>query len=340
MRLIQFSDIIQRARQRTNTVGSQNPIDSYIMGYVADEFVEMYVKVMDASESDFWYEYATFVTQSGVNNYPLPIDQDRLRRVDSQAVGTPASANQWATCPRFSEAEQNSFGSFWGSAQIPGGQTIRLAYAPDPPVPQQYATLTLLSSDGIDGIVFTAIQAGLPGTNVSVQIATPSPSSGVTVISVGSTPYNVIITPASGGDTIKNILAALTASALSNAVLSASALANLQSDKFTTAVAAQNLGGVLNYNMPEGFDRMLVAGAAALICSSLNRDGTAFTAERNEQAALVTTRATKRDENWPEVAQDVQRQRSIERNPFFQANPTRFAYREYGQQIMLMPYIA
>jgi hypothetical protein len=334
MRLVSFDSIIQRARQRCNAVGSQNPPDSYIMGYVADEFVEMYVKVMDASASDYWYEYYTFATQAGVNLYPLPIDQDRLRRVDSQPTGSPAT--QWNTVKRFSEAMQNSNGSPWGST-MPVGQTIRLAYAPDPPVPQQYATLTLLSANGIDGIVFTALQAGVAGANVSVQIATPS--GGACVISVGSTPYKVIITPASGGSSIQAVLAALTASALSSAVLSAAALNNIQSDIFTATVAATNLGGVLNYNMPEGFDRMLVAGSAALICSSLNRDGSAFTAERNEQAALITVRSDKRDENWPEVAQDVQREMRMRNNPFYQAGPMTFGYREAGQQIMLLPWV-
>ena len=49
MRLIQFSDIVARARQRTNTVGSRNPPDPDVMGFVADEFVQMFVRVMDAS---------------------------------------------------------------------------------------------------------------------------------------------------------------------------------------------------------------------------------------------------------------------------------------------------
>ena len=337
MRNVSFDSIVKRVRQRANLVGSQNPPDSDIMGYVADAFVQMYVRVMDASSSDFWWAYSYFNTQQGVNLYPLPVDHDRLRRVDSQAQGTPGSVQSWADVPRYDEALENTLGTPWGGTVMPSGQTIRIAYAPDAPVPQQYATLTFNSENGIDGLLFTATQAAQLGLNVSVQISTSGGSG--TTIGFGSNKYQIIIYLKSGGDTIVNILAAYRASAQAMAVASIQSLTNLQGDSFTASVAAQNLSGVLQYNMPEGFDRYLVADASALVCSRLNRDGAAHAAERDKLEALITVRADKRDENQPQVAKDVQRERARMASPFYVQTANRFGYRIYGNQIRLAPYV-
>ena len=339
MRQVSFASIIAQGRQWTDTVGAQDPQDSEIANFVGQSFCDWYDKVTDAAESDYWFAQQLISTVSGQNNYTLPIDLSRIRRVDSQ-VGNAAPGNQrWVSVRRFDEAMQNTFGALFGGPIMPGGQIIRVSYLPVAPFPQQYATLTLYSADGIDGIVFTANQGGSPGTNVSVQIV--AGGGGATTVAAPVSPYAIVITLKSGGDTIVNILAALNVNtSVALQVLSAASLTPLQTDSFTAAVSAVNLGGTLQWDFINGWDRWLVADTAAFIQRRLKLDDGPFIAERERLTPGLSVKAAKRDENEPQQAKDVMRARVLERGPFFSVYPYRFGYRVYAQNLYLLPFVA
>ena len=108
MRNVTAASLVQQARIWTNTVGSKQPPDSDLLSLCNTSFAMWYEKIADATESDYWWEEYLFTTVSGVNNYLVPADQDRIRRVDSQVTQAPQN-QRWVAVRRYDEAMKNIF---------------------------------------------------------------------------------------------------------------------------------------------------------------------------------------------------------------------------------------
>jgi hypothetical protein len=341
VRNVEFSALIQQARQWVDIGASQDPPDADIANFGNQSFTQFFEKVADATDSDYFWEYYSFITQQGVNDYTIPVDLDRLRRVDNLISGNNGSNQQWATVRRYDEAKQNAYGAYFGGQTMPGNQTIRLGYCPTAPVLSQYAFLTVLAqpnTDPVDGLTFTAQQPGNFGANISITIVNGASISWA----IGATPLAITLTVVSGVSTCSAIVTSLAIAPVQvQALISvATAFPSSSGVAFSNPISATNLGGTLQFNFINGFDRYLVADMASMICRRLERDPTNFEAEKLRLEPLLTARAARRDSNDPQVAKDVMGDRLAMAGPFFAVYPNRFVYRIYGQQMKLLPFVA
>ena len=339
MRNVQFSDLIAQARQWVDIGASQDPPDSDIARFGNYAFSQWYEKVADATDSDYFFEYAQFVTVQGQNNYTIPVDMDRLRRVDSLISGNSGN-QQWASVRRFDEAKQNAYGAFFGGQTMPGNQTIRLGYLPTAPVLAQYASLTVLAQplvDDVDGLIFTANQAGNYGLNISLTIV----DGGSISWAIGATPLSIVLTIQSGVSTCFQIQQSLTGAPtqVQQLINVATTFPNSSGIAFSNLILQTSFGGVTQFNFINGFDRYITADMAAMICRRLERDPTNFEAEKLRLEPLLTARAARRDSNDPQVAKNVQGERLAMASPWFAVYPYRFVYRIYQEQMMLLPFV-
>ncbi len=341
MRLVQFSDLVAQARSWTDIGASQDPTDSEIAGFGNLAFTQWYEKVADATESDYYWEYYSFITQQGVNDYPIAIDMDRLRRVDS-LIQQNGNNQQWATVRRYDEAKQNAYGAFFGGQTMPGNQTIRLGYLPVAPVLAQYASLTVLAqpnTDPVDGLIFTSNFPGNYGLNLSLTIV----NGGSIGWAIGATPLSIVLTIQSGVSTcfqIQQSLALTAPTQVQQLINVATTFPSSSGIPFSNLITQTNLGGVTQFNFINGFERYIVADMAAMICRRLERDPTNFEAEKLRLEPLLTARAARRDSNDPQVAKDVQGERIAMASPWFAVYPYRFVYRIYGENMKLLPFVA
>ena len=333
MRNVTAASLVQQARIWTNTVGSKQPPDSDLLSLCNTSFAMWYEKIADATESDYWWEEYLFTTVSGVNNYLVPADQDRIRRVDSQVTQAPQN-QRWVAVRRYDEAMKNVFGAMFGGPAMPANQVIKISYLPVPPFLSQYAFLTIPTADTFDSITFTATQAGLNGQAVQIQII-PGGGAGAAVVTVAGMLISVEV---GSGCTAQTVVTAF------NAVPAATYLASVactQPNDVMVSVRSQApLGGTLQFDFINGLDRYLVADMAALIAMRLGRDPSPWVAERERIEPLLTIRAAKRDSNEPQQCKDTMREQMFESGPFYAVFPYRFAYRVEGQYMDLRPFVA
>lgn len=336
MRLVTFASIIQQARVWLNVVGSAQPPDSDIMQFVAQDFADYYERVIDASDSNYYWNTYQFLTVAGQNGYAVPIDQNRVKRVDSliQNASTPGN-QQWGTVKRYDTALKYAMAGFFNQA-IPGGQTIQISYVPNSPQNiAQYAFLSITTADTFDSITFTATNAGLPGQAVQIAI-TLGGAAGAAVVTVSGM---VITVEIGAGCTAQTVVTAF--QGVAAAVFLASCACTQPNDLMVqTAQPATPLGGTLQFDFPANGDRFIVAGVAGLIAMRLGRDASPWVAERNRLEPLLAIRATKRDENWPPVAKDTMRDQMMGRTGLLWAvTQNRFSYNWEGQNIDIRPWL-
>lgn len=326
MRVVSVDALIRQARSWTDIGMSQSPTDAEILDFANQSIPEWFEKLLDASESDWAFAQYQFITQNGVSSYNLPADANRLRFVDSLVTNNGSGAQRWVGLRRYDEALRNSYGAIWGPQGVPGGQTVRLSYNPVAPVFAQYASLQILTADGLDSITITAKQPGPNGKAITVAIALGG-SLGVAVTGLAIT----ITVPSSGSaPTATAVLQAF------NAVAAATYLASISTTQGNdtlpqVAMAATPLAGTVAYDFVNGWDRYVVADMSAYICRRLGREATPFEAEKQRLEAGLLTRAAKRDSGEPQVCKDVQRQNWIEGPGSMTIWPYRFAYRIFGQ---------
>lgn len=334
MRNVTAASLIQQARIWTNTVGSKQPPDSDLLSFCNTSFAMWYEKIADATESDYWWEEYLFTTVSGVNNYLVPTDQDRIRRVDSQVTQVPAN-QRWVAVRRYDEAMKNVFGAMFGGPAMPGGQVIKISYLPIPPFLSQYAFLTVPTADGLDSLTFTATQAGLNGQAVTISFL-PTGVGNVATVLVSANNITVVFAYACTAQTVVTAFNSVPA-----ATYLASCTCTQPNDHVVPSfVPATPLGGTLQFDFINGLDRYLVADMAALIAMRLGRDPSPWVAERERIEPLLTIRAAKRDSNEPQQCKDTMRERMLESGPFYAVFPYRFAYRIEGQYMDLRPFVA
>jgi hypothetical protein len=214
-------------------------------------------------------------------------------------------------------------GAFYG-LQIPGGQTIRLSYAPQAPVLSQYAFLSITTADGIDSITFTAQQAALPGTAVKIVIQL----GGATGVVVSGLTITITIAPTA---TAGQVQAAFNAVPQATNLASCTVTNNGVDSMVQTAMAATNLGGTIQFDFANGWERQLVADLASMITRRLDRDPTKYEDEKNRIQAKIRTWASKRDSGEPQVCKDVMADRWMSEGPLLAVWPNRFGYRIFGQ---------
>lgn len=324
--------MMAQARSWTDTTGSRNPSDSDLAAFGNLAFTNWYNLLAEAYGQDWTWATSFFSTLSNQIAYPQPADFFLLRLVDQQVV--PPSANSAGTfipVTRYNEVERGNYN--FGGQTVDQGLVFRLSYNPIAPVLSQYATLTLNSSDGIDGITFTAQASGTIGVNVSIQITTGA--GGATTITIGATPYAVIINLKTGGDTILNVVSALQTSAAAKAVVNAVASTNIVNDSFTTAVNSTNLGGTLTFDFINGLERGPINDMASFICTRLDRDASRFVQDRDKLEASIRDLVETRDVGLPLVAPDNEMEEESA-NPYWGAFPHRYKYTIEGSNIVLL----
>jgi hypothetical protein len=326
-RIIDVASLVAQARQETDTVGSRNPPDSDLLGFCNREMPSWFDIITEAYSQDYNFTTATILTVAGVADYALPVSIYKLRFADLQFGPNGAKI----PLQPYNEALRDSY-SFGQPQYIQGGQTITLSYTPTCPVLQQYASLTFNSADGIDGIVFTAKAAGSAGLNVSIQFTTGA--GGATTVTIGSTPYAVVVNLKTGGDTIQNVLAALAASAAAKQVVNAAALTLVQTDSFTAAMAQTNLGGTVSWDFVGGWESLIIAGMAMRICRRLDRDYSGFIGEYTQKLADIKAMAVTRDSGSSMEMKDYESERSM--LPFAPPFMRTYLYRLQGNNLHLI----
>lgn len=328
MRSVDAAQIMYMARAATDVVGSQNPSDGDLLLQLNESFPEWYNLLAQAYSNDWAWNSYQFTTTLNQPNYQLPPDYFLCRWVDIQiAAGTPG---QWAPVMRYDEALRGAY--LYGAQLVEPGLVFRLSYTPTAPVLSQYATLLINSADGIDGILFQAVQAGTPGTNVTVTTLAPTGGSTIVTVSGG---YNVTITPASGATNLQ-VVSTVNATPGASAVLVAS-VAGLGGDTFSTVQAktALGTGQTLSFNFVNGLERYLVADCAGWITHRLDRDSSKFDAEKQRLEGIVRDLVETRDPGLPFVAPDNEMEQ-INAAPYWPTWNRRYGYTLQGNYINLL----
>lgn len=328
MRLITVDSIMSMARVYTDTKGAQNPPDVDLLAVVNEVFPSFYDDLLDASESDWYFKQYSFATQPGISSYQLPADHHRLKYADSLALPAPAQGplQKWTRLRRMDEALLNMPGAFFGT-QVPGGQTIRLSYNPQAPFLSQYAFQTILTQDGLDSMTITAAQPAVPGTavKVAVQLGT-GPSASVSVAGM-----TITITVPTAGATAGQVQAAFNAVPAATNLASFSVTNNGADLVVQQAQGPTALGGSIQFDFVNGWERYLVAALGSFIMRRRKLDNGPFEAEMAMVRAAVRTWASKRDSGEPQVCKDVMTERWMSSGPLGEVFPTRYGYRIHGQ---------
>ena len=335
--ICEWFKILNEIRAATDTVGSQNPPDSTsadpgLNGLANRTFKRMYDKVVEATPQDWVFAQAPITTVAGKENYDLTTlipDLYRPRFLD-QVVSF--NTNNKVNLLPYKEEERNSY--FWGNPKlIQGGVQLLVSYSPKAPWLQEYASLTLNSANGIDGIVFTAVQPGLIGLNASVQII-QSGAPGIS-IGLGSNHYQIqiFLGTTAGINTIQNVLAAIQGSAAASAVLSAASLNNLQSDTVVVA-AATNFGGTVAFDFISGWSDYVIDAAAAKLMGRLDLDPTFHLGQAAESMANLSAMSAVRDSGHSDSLRDEEME-AAGAYPFSAPLSRTYVYRFQGTNLSI-----
>lgn len=265
-----------------------------------------------------------FSPNAGGNTYPLPADYYKMRLVDVQLQG--GQNPTYSPVQRYDEALRDGF-NFGAQQNIPPGVTFRLQYIPTSPTLAQYAFLFVPSSNGVDGITFTALQSGPYGNNISVTTYAPSGAGSVVVNAL-----SIRITPANNA-TAASVVAQIVGSAAASALVTVTA--SLGTDSFATVLAATPLGGTTQVDFIQNWERYVICDVAAMILQRLDRDADRFLVEKDRLEEKIRDLAETRDAGFPLVAKDNQLE-AASVGPFSPFFIQRYGYTIQGGNIVLL----
>jgi hypothetical protein len=339
-KFVSVPSLMAQARQWSDTSTAPNPSDSDVLGFVNQSFGRFYDFLVEAYGEDYFFESAFFTTTppnsfaytlgfpfdptAGGNTYPLPSDYYKMRLVDVQLQG---GANPtYSPVQRYDEALRDGF-NFGSQQAIPPGVTFRLQYIPTSPTLVQFATQFIPSSNGIDGITFTAVQAGPYGNNIAIQTFAPNAIASVVVnaLTIKITPLN--------NSTAAQVVAQVLASPAAVALVTPSA--SLGTDIFNTVQALTPLGGTTQVDFIQNWERYVICDVAAMILTRLDRDCSSFLAERDRLEEKIRDVAETRDAGFPLVAKDNQLE-AASVGPFSPFFIQRYGYTVQGGNIILL----
>lgn len=322
------SDLILQVRERLDIVGSQNPPDSAILNMLNQAVKRYYDLIVEAYGNDYYFNQTTITTVNNQQYYSLPLDFYKIRFCDL-IVG--AAGNQKVPMLPFPEELRDSYG-FGSPMFIQSGQQIQVTYTPRAPTLLQYAQLQVLTADGVDYLTLTAQQPGLTGTKTQIVIATGGPAGTATASASG-----LVVTITIGtGATANQVIAAIQSNAGAFSLVSASA--SQPADLMVQSVlAATNLGGNVQYDFVNGWERLVIADVCAQVAARLDLDPTPFLQEKAELKAEIGQIAQTRDSGHAMEVKD----KDIEDFgwPFAPSAFRSYRYRMAGSQLWLVAVV-
>jgi hypothetical protein len=295
------SDLIQQVRDRLDIGVSQNPPDTAILAMLNQAFRRYYDLVVEAYGEDYFIATTTVTTTSGIATYNLPSDFYKVRWMDLIIGGTATQPLKIPIRP-FPEELRDSYG-FGNPQYIAGNQQILVTYTPRAPLLVEYASLSVLTNDGIDSLVFTAQLGGLSGNAVKVALVSGGS------LSVSVTGLTVTVTYVTGTTTAAQIVAAVNASAAAFALVEASA--TQPNDTVSATMLATALSGVTTYDFVNGWERLVIADVSAQIASRLELDPSVFLAEKAELKTDLAMLAQTRDSGHAAELKDEEAEEAV-----------------------------
>lgn len=340
------ASLMAQARQWSDTTTAPNPSDSDVLNFVNQSFGRLYDFLVEAYGEDYFFETAFFTTfpvgaqgngfyytfpfsfggnsTAGGNTYPLPTDFYKMRLMDLQTQGPPNAL--YSPVQRYDEALRDAY-NYGNQQSIPPGLVFRVQYIPTSPTLSQYAFLFVPSFNGVDGITFTAVQSGTYGTYISIQTNAPSGGGSVVVNAL-----SITITPAINA-TAATVVAQIVASPAASALVTATA--SNGGDVFATVLAATVLGGTVQFDFVQNWERYVICDVASMILQRLDRDCDRFLAEKDRLEEKIRDLAETRDPGFPLVAKDNQLE-AISTGPFSPFFIQRYCYTIQGGNLILL----
>ena len=306
--IVQWYEILAEIRAATDTVGSQNPPDQTStdpgLNSLANRcFKRLYDKIAEANPQDWLLAQTTITTVGGQQDYDLTTlipTIYRARYLDY--VVNPTNQAKINLLP-YTVDHRNDW-LFGQPNLIPPNMQLLVSYVPKAPWLQEYASLTLNSQDGVDGLVFTAVAPGNVGLNVSVQITVSGAAAPTWTV---NNIRQIVINVKTGGDTLQNIINALGTSANQaavNAVVGVASLTGLNSDTIIAASGPTNLCGNVAFDFISGWGDYVISAAAAKVMGRLDLDPTFQVAESQESMANVSAMSAVRDSGHSDSLRD------------------------------------
>lgn len=343
-KFVSVSSLMAQARQWSDTSTAPNPTDADVLAFVNQSYGRFYDFLVEAYGEDYFYTQNFFTTippntggfayqfgfalgggtLAGGNTYPLPPDFYKMRLMDVQLQS--GNNPTYSPVQRYDEALRDGY-NFGAQQAIPPGVTFRIQYIPTSPTLSQYASLFVPSSDGVDGITFTANTAGPYGNNISITTYAPSGAGSVVVNAL-----SIRITPANNA-TAATVVAQIVGSAPASALVTAAA--SLGTDAFATVLAATALGGTTQVDFIQNWERYVICDVASMILTRLDRDCSSFLAERDRLEEKIRDVAETRDAGFPLVCKDNQLE-AASVGPFSPFFIQRYGYTIQGGNLILL----
>lgn len=326
--LVTMASIMAQAREVTDTVGSLNPPDSDLELIGNQSFKRLHDMLVSAYGADYNWEEYFFTTTQNSAVYPLPPDFYKMRLMDLQI--SPTVPAMYVPVQRYDEALRDSF-NFGNQSAIQGGLIFRVSYNQTAPYLSQYANTFLSALEGSTGVLLTAAQPGLEGFDITLT----AKSAGFQVITA-DVPDQTVTIQGFGGMTLQTLVNTINAAAGMSELLVASVVgppgATMQAP---TNIQNGFLGGTLEYDFVNGYERYVICDMAMQVCRRLERDFSPFLAEKAELTDTLQCLADERDPGFPLQAKDNQME-AIAMGPFSPFFNQRYLYTIQGNNLRLL----